>query len=300
MAEKIKKSIPWVLILALVGLTCGIGFQLGVPKIKADTVTPTVTVGNAAPTVSNVNLTPDPIVLTENTTTTVTCTATLTDTNGGDDITSATATIYRSGVGSSCTADDNNCYKVSSCTLGTPVGDDVDATCTVDIWFHADPTDSGTYSTETWQCEVTAIDSQGATGSATDSTPPELNTLNAIIVTASINYGTLLPGATSSVSEITTATTTGNAAVDVQLSGTDMVSGADSIPVSQQEYATSSVAYGSGTDLTSTPTALELESLKPTTHPSDQADDIYWRIGIPDGQPAGTYTGTTTVDAIAD
>ena len=304
MAEKAKKSIPWLLILALIALSCGIGFQLGVPKIKADTntVTPTVTVGNAAPTVSNVNLTPDPIVVTENTTTTVTCTATLTDTNGGNDISSATATIYRSGVGSNCSADDNNCYKVASCTLGTASGNDRSATCTADIWFHAEPTDSGTYEGETWQCEVTAADSQSATGSGTDSTPPELEAQNAITVTASINYGTLSPGATSSASEIITATTTGNTAVDVQLSGTDMTSTSttSTIPVAQQEYALSSVEYGSGTDLSGTPAPLELESVKPTTHPSDQSDDIYWRIGIPSGQDPGTYTGTTTVDAIAD
>lgn len=250
---------------------------------------------NATPSVSSVNLTPSPIVLTENTTTTVTCTATITDTDGGATISSATGTIYRSGVGYSCSQNDNNCYPNKACTLSAADGNNKYATCTADIWFHADPTDSGDYSGDTWQCYIIAEDDQGATATNTDDTPPELNTLNALIVTSSISYGTLAPGATSSASQITTVTTTGNTAIDVNISGADMTTSTYSIPVSQQEYATSSVDYGSGTDASSTAVTLVLESGKPTTHPSNQADDIYWRIEIPSGQEPVTYYGTTTI-----
>ncbi|GAI29745.1 unnamed protein product, partial [marine sediment metagenome] len=215
---------------------------------------------NAIPTVSAVNLTPSPIVLTENTTTTVTCTATITDTDGGVTISSATGTIYRSGVGYSCSQDDNNCYPNKTCTLSAADGNNKYATCTADIWFHADPTDAGVYEGETWQCYIIAEDDQAATATNTDDTPPELNTLNALIVTGSISYGTLAAGATSSASEIVVATTTGNAAIDVNISGTDMTTSTYSIPVSHQEYATSSVDYGSGTDASNTATALVLES----------------------------------------
>ncbi|GAI20835.1 unnamed protein product [marine sediment metagenome] len=212
MAEKIKKSMPLLLILVLIVWTIGFGFRFEVPKVEADITLPSVTVGNVSPTVSGVDLTPNPIVLTENTTTTVTCIATLTDTNGGNDISSATATIYRTGVTSVCSADNDNCYQVASgdCELSAADDNNKYATCTADIWFHADPTDGGTYEGETWQCEVTATDSQSATGSDIDSGPPELNTLNALIVTGAISYGELAPGATSSASQTVVATNSNN------------------------------------------------------------------------------------------
>jgi hypothetical protein len=276
--------------------------------LNAYSVIPQITTAappaNQPPTVSNVSLNGgNAINLTENTTTTVSCTATLSDPNGGADITSATATIYRSGVGPSCTPDDNNCYQIasSSCILGTVAGNDRPATCTADIWFHADPTDVGPYSAETWMCTITAIDSGGLTGSSSTATGVEMNTLLALDVTLQINYGTMLPGDTIDPLSITsTVTTTGNAAIDVQLSGTDMTSGANSISVSQQRYATSTVAYSSGYTLTTTPTLLELTTGKPTAHPSNQAQNIYWGIQIPLGTPMGSYSGQITFTAVAD
>jgi len=261
-------------------------------------------VSNSAPSVSSVDLNAGTIItLTENTTTTVDCTATLTDSNGGGDISSATSTIYRSGVGSSCSEDNNNCYRITSsnCSLGSPSGNDRSATCSADIWFYAEPTDGGTYSAQTWQCEITAIDSQSASGSGTDASPPELETLHALDVTSSIGYGTLTPGQNSgTLSSSVTVSTTGNAAIDVNVSGGDMTSGGNAITPDNQQYALSSVSYGSGTALSTTPTPVELESLKPTTNPTDQTDIIYWGIGIPLGKPIGTYSGSVTFTAIAD
>lgn len=272
-------------------------------SVLADTATTSVTIGNSAPSVSSVDLNAGTVItLTENSTTTVTCTGTITDTNGGSDISSATSTVYRSDLGSSCSADNENCYQISSasCSLGAPSGNDRSVTCSTDLWFFADPTDSGTYNASTWQCEITAADAQGAHGSATDATPPELNTLVALDVDASISYGTLSANQTiDPITITTTATTTGNAAIDVELSGTDLT-GAGTIGVGQQKYATSSVAYSGGVALSTSPTPLELESTKPTQNPSDQADVVYWGISIPEGQAVGGYEGTNTFTAVAD
>ncbi len=266
----------------------------------------TYTFSNSPPTVSSVNLNADIIItLTENTTATIDCTATLSDDNGGSDITSATSTVYRSGVTDTCSADNNNCYLITSgsCSLGAPVGNDRSATCSTDIWFHADPTDSGTYNADTWACKVTATDTASATGSNTDGTPPELETLLALNVSPdTVLYGTLTPTQDSgTLSESVTVTTTGNTAIDVNLSGTNMMSGSDTILVGYQEYATSAVSYGSGTELTESPARLELDSTKPTDNsPSNQSDDAYWGIGIPSGTPMGSYEGTNTFSAVAD
>lgn len=52
MAEKVKKSIPWFLILALVIFTAGIGLNLRILEIKADDAASSVTVGNAVPSIT--------------------------------------------------------------------------------------------------------------------------------------------------------------------------------------------------------------------------------------------------------
>jgi hypothetical protein len=272
------------------------------PRVLADVATSTVQVANVAPIVSSVVLNGgSDINLTENTATSVLCTGVITDNNGGSDIVSATATIYRTSLGSTCTADDNNCYRNISCTLSAPDGNNRYATCTAAIWFHAEPTDTGSpWAGDTWSCTIVAQDASNATGSA-NSAGVELNTLIALDFTPSIDYGTYAPGSgDASTVHVTTATTTGNAAIDVQLSGTDMTSGANTISVSQQRYATSTVAYSSGYTLTTIPTLLELDTTKPTTHPSNQAQNIYWGIHIPAGTPVGTYTGQVTAVAVAD
>ena len=284
-----------------------ISVDVFVPEAQADIANTSVTVSNVAPTVSGVSLNAGSnITLTENTTTTVTCVGTLTDNNGGADITSASSTIYRSGVGSSCLADDNNCYPIASanCTLGTVAGNDRPATCTADIWFHADPTDSGTYLAETWMCEITAIDAGGLTGASSTPTGVEMNTLLALDVTPTIGYGTLTPGETiDPLDRLAVATTTGNAAIDANISGTNMTYGANTIDIGQQRYATSSVNWASTTVnyvATTTATLLEFVTGKPTAHPSNQAQNTYWGIAVPSGQPVGDYTGENTYTVVAD
>ena len=260
---------------------------------------------NVAPEVGTVTLNGgSSIPLTENGTTTVQATATISDTNGISDISTTTGKLYRSGVGSSCSNDDNNCYSDSTCATTTPcAATSCTAICNYDVWFHADPTDSGSsWESEYWDAWIKVIDSADASSTATSS-GEEVNTLHALDISASINYDSLNPGADSgTLSQTTTVTDTGNAAVDIYLYGDDMESALSSIAVSQQEYATgSSISYGSGTDLTnSSSTAVELDLSKPTSHPSTSTDDIYWGLGIPSVQEAGSYTGTTTFEAKLD
>ncbi len=317
MAKKIKKSIPWLVFIVLAGLLVGVGFYSflppkspGVKAITTTTFTPQVTVGNQLPVVSAVDLnSTNDITLTDNTTTSVTCTALVTDENGGDTVSSATATVYRSGVsnGYSCTDSDNDCYQDETCSLANS-GNTATATCAVSIWFHADPTDAGDYIGEDWRCYIIAADNQGATSTATDTTPVNLNTVLALNITSSIDYGSLAPGASTTVSATTTATTTGNAAIDVKIRGTDLVTSTLTIPGQNQQYSTSIVAYDdASTTVMATTTEsyknLVLESVKPTQHNPVQSaatDNIYWGILIPAGQSPDTYTGTTTVAAKVD
>ncbi len=263
-------------------------------------------VANAAPTVANVILNnSSAITLTENTTTSISVTASSTDTDGFSDMVSATSTIYRSGVGSACTADNNNCYKIasSSCSFSGCSGNTCNLTCTASIYFFADPTDIGTFSGEDWRGSVTVTDASSETGSSSTVSGVELNTLLALNVTGAIGYGSISPGTdTDATNQTTTVTNTGNAAIDTQLSGSDMTSGAYTIGVANQIYATSSFTYSSCTvctSLSTTPSAYELDLAKPTST-TPVSDDVMWGLLVPGGSGVATYGGTNTFTAVSD
>ena len=74
--------------------------------------------GNQAPVVSTVVLNGGTdITLIENTTKAVSAIGAVSDGNGYADISSVQGRIYRSGVGSACTLDNDNCYEDASCAL---------------------------------------------------------------------------------------------------------------------------------------------------------------------------------------
>lgn len=281
-------------------------FAGGAHLVFADGASTAVTVGNATPSVTAVAISPSTITLTENATTSITITATITDGNGCDTVFasgSIVATLYRSGVGSSCSADDNNCYQNitlsevgSSCTGGSDTSGD--ASGTVAMWYHAEATDaSSTYPSETWVADVKAIDFENA--SSTASSTAELNSLYALNVTASISYGTLAANAdTGAANQSATTTNTGNYKLDIEFSGTDMT-GPDTIVAAQQKYSSTSVTYASlAYNLSTSPTSRQINLVKATASSTPSIQGTYWGIAIPSGKPAGSYTGTNTFTAI--
>ncbi|KKK95777.1 hypothetical protein LCGC14_2669390, partial [marine sediment metagenome] len=279
--------------------------------ILAGTSSTSVTVQGAVPTVTVVNISPDPIIPTENATTSITITATISDSNGCDDVfTSGTIAValYRSGVGASCSVDDNNCYQNitwaevgNTCGGGADTSGDMVATAT--IWYFTEATDaSSTYSGETWQAQVKAVDESNASSTATDASPPELNSVYALTVDSAIAYGSMSADATSTLSEIgqstTTVTNTGNYKIDTEVSGTDMT-GSGTIIASKQKYATSLLGYESLTyTLSTSATARDLNIVKATSSSTPSTQDTYWGISIPSAQAEGGYSGTNTFTAI--
>ena len=233
------------------------------------------------------------ITLTENTTTNVVCTAIVTDSNGFADITSVEARLYETAQGAAGTADENYRYILAGNTNCVPSGGSGDTenyTCTFDVQFFANPAE--------WTCQVTPSDSGGA-GTA-DSHTITMNTTLALNVTATIVYGDMGLGTNSGASPQTiVVTNTGNAIMDPQVSSAaamGCVTG--TIPVANQEYSASTFTYGSGTDLSGTPTTLNLDLPKPTSTTPVTADS-YWGIGIPGTGVGGNCTGSNTFTAIA-
>jgi hypothetical protein len=246
------------------------------------------------------------IGLTEGATTTIYATSTVTDNNGYDDISYATSTIYRSGVGPLCTADTNNCYQVTSsqCSLTNCSGNSCVVQCSADIEYYADATDSGTYAGETWLAGMSVQDLSGLRDTQTTAVPVELLTLYGLSVDASINYGSLEVGSTTgATNQQTTVVNTGNSNIDIQLQGTDLAGTGSTIPVGEQKFATTTFTYASCsicTFLTGSATNFEVDLPKPTSTTSPSTDDLYWGINVPNGTGAVSHTGTNTFWATSD
>ena len=263
------------------------------------------------PTISNFNwplsFITNGIILTEGTTTTVSATGTVTDYNGYADIVSATSSINRSGAtsSSSCTANDNNCYKVPSCTFSNCAGTSCTLTCSANLQYFADPTDaSSTMSAENWLASLRIQDSTGL--SATSSTSgADVRTLYGLTVDTSINYdgGTagLAPGSdTGSRLATTTVTNTGNSPIDIRLSGDNV----GSIPVNSQKYSTSTFTYASCSVCAllsgpATPAYTGLSIPKVTASSTPTTSKVYWGISIPIPTAAGVQSGTNYFEAAA-
>lgn len=291
--------------------------------VEADTASTTVDVGNATPSVSDVEIDngASSITLIPNTITTVDISATISDNNGCNDVFtggSITAVFYRSDVsgGSGCTSEASQCYRNltlteindSCATEGDTSGN---ASTTVEVWFFADATDASStlYSAATWQVAVTATDGDGASASSTDLvSPPNVDTLSAINVeNSTINFaldsGTLIPGTTSTVADINRSTTTvvntGNSTIDLSIEMDPMISGGNSIGAENQKFDTSAVGYES-LSYTGTTTVSNFNLAKATTSTAPSSIATFWGISIPAGQSTGTYSGTDTFTVIWD
>lgn len=191
----------------------------------------------------------------------------------------------------------------------------MDWSCTFPLWFIADATDaSSPTSTNYWLGAVAGIDDDFATGTlATSTTMVDVLSFTAIdLLTASIPYGQLEPGQNSgTLTASTSILSQGNTGLDQSLEGESMcttfavgnecVSSASStIAESEQEFATSSVSYGSGFNLSSTtPQELELNVPKSTSTTTPNSGITYWGINVPITITlAGSYTGLNTFTAV--
>jgi len=261
----------------------------------------TFTISNATPTVSTViiNSATSSINLTENSTTTVTVTATVEDTNGCGDIATTTLKFYRSAKGSSCSADENDCYSSSCAQDGGSCAGGTDTvatyTCLANLWYYADPTDVGTvYADQNWVALVTSQDA--ATASHFASSTIEVNSLLAFDVSSPIAYGSLSFGATSGQAT-STLTNTGNIRLYAQVSGTNMTCSSGSITVGQQHYSmTGGFDWSSGTTLSGSAATTTIDLVQRTT--TITTDDIYWKLQAPASLAGGTCSGQNTFTAV--
>jgi hypothetical protein len=241
------------------------------------------------------------ITLVPGTTTPVYATGTVTDFNGAADLVYATSTIYRSGVagGAACTPDNNNCYvsnTASSCEFTACAGNSCEVQCRADIFFHADPTDFGTFDGQEWLAFIEVEDASGGYDFAS-AIGVEVSTLRAIDVSGAIDYGVLEVNAdTGSFNASTSVLNLGNIEADLEVTGTDLTDGLSSvIPADQQKFATSTFTYSgcTGCELlsSSTPVQIDVELSKPAVDTPPVSDDVYWGIAVPFGVNSVAHQG---------
>jgi hypothetical protein len=181
-------------------------------------------------------------------------------------------------------------------------------TCSASIQYFADSTGnaSSTYPADTWKATMSVVDSTGLYGSATIAGGVPLDPLYGLEVNvAGINFGSFTPGQSSTSTAVTTILNTGNSAIDIKLSGSDLTSGSNSIPVNQLAYATSTFSYASCSlcqFLTGAPTSFAVNIPKSTTTSATSTSNVYWGIGVPNGTPSSApgnpYQGVNTFTAV--
>lgn len=257
-----------------------------------------------------------------------------------DEIVDYSVALYRSAIGTS-TCDGtlgaynpNNCYTsgaapaswnlnctASSTSCGGPTDDTVIYNCTFPLWFVADPTDAGpetpsSLESQNWVAAVAAIDDNAATGTLTATAGPvELISFTALdLLTAEIPYGALEPGDDSgTLNATTTVRNFGNTGLDQEVEGEAMcptfavgsecqTSATSTVPENQQQFSSSSLAYGSpaATILSSsTPNEVELDIEKSTATSTPTNGVTYWGIAVPVSITlAGEYSGLNTFYAV--
>jgi hypothetical protein len=320
---KNSSALPWILGGALVLIGLFVLIALVSVRSQADSVTTTTTVTNSNPVVDSVyvndasgtytsgtyNSGTTPITLTAGTTKTVYVSGKVTDANGvgssyaTGDLNDIKAEVYSSATTSACTADNNNCYRVTGCTIAAATATQVNYDCQFALQYYADSSSAGgPNSANTWQVTVTATDDATATGASTITTP-EIGTLLALSIPATINYGTLTRAekTTNSTNQAMTITQYGNDSADVEVSGTAMsCSTIGDIAIGDQEWALTDLSHSAGgsTNLTGSAVDTNFGIAYRTNDGAALTKDLYWNVEMPVAV-SGTCTGTNTITAIA-
>ena len=228
---------------------------------------------------------------------------------------------YPAGSATTSTAWNMVCTASSTSCLGTSDSDMI-FNCTFPLWYLADATDGNgsapthpTYFAEFWIPSAQAGDNNFATSSLVEAaTGTEMRSFLAYDVsTTTIAYGGLQPGQnTGTVGATVLARTdifaTGNVGLDETLYGVDMCTAfpapcsgnaTSTIPVGEQRYATSSLAYASAITLLANPGAGFLVHVNKSTTTATSTHirkTTYWGIAVPAAITfSGDYLGQNTI-----
>lgn len=254
------------------------------------------------------------IALVESSTKTIYIHGSATDVDGCEEINTLGQWVirsFRSDVTDlqNCTLDNNDCYQAVSGTLsncaGGASGDlDIDYQGVINLHYYADPTDAGSpHSATNWTSFVKVTDDTSKIGWAIDSY--EMESLIALSISSSVDYGTIALGADSAEQTIT-YTNTGNRDMDAdQTADGDMICngpGSENIAVGNAHLSLSAgFTYGIGDQaLTTTATTVDFSMPQRTNDVIISAGSAYLILRMPADGVGGTCTNTVTFTAKAD
>jgi hypothetical protein len=237
--------------------------------------------------------------------------ANISDLNGCSSLVSANATIYLSSLDYNCTANDNNCYQITTanCVMSDCNGSsDTTATftCTANLKYFVIPTDNSTNNPNepyNWLSYIRIYD--GENYSATTSDGVELITGSALAVVEDLidfGSGMAVGENTGTDNATTTIVNYGNSPINADVSGTDMTGvPSGTITVDNIKWSLANFDYTTaGTSLSSTGQIVDLDLSRATTTASDITDQMYWGIGIPYGTDSSVYTGQNSFSVLLD
>jgi hypothetical protein len=215
-------------------------------------------IGNAPPVVKSVDIEGGVVSLNANTTKLVNCSSVIEDYNGQDDVVNVTAEIFDNSASGKGQADDNNKhYTNNTCNISYGYGDEnqVLATCLFDMWYYSNP--------GLWNCSIAIMDS--ANFSVNDSNATTVQTLLALEVPSTINYGVVNATAVSNENS-TNVTNVGNVMFNLSFSGYGS---------SLNDNLAMNCTLGSTKNISAQHEKYNLTASNPGALTFAQADDIY-------------------------
>jgi hypothetical protein len=316
------KVVHWVLGLILLAGVVFVLVSLIVPNTQGDDITTSASIQNVTPSIDSVYISDDQYGMADDysggtitglnsgSTKTVHVNGVVSDDNGFDDIFQVSVVLFRTTKTSSCSADKNDCYSgntSASCSLNTAYGDSIQAQydCEFALEYFIDGTDSNSANSgDEWTVEVIVEDDDAETDTDTTVTK-DIETLLSLNIPATIDFGTLALGAsTTDANNVEMSITQyGNVNADVEVSGASLTCDSSDgvIPLGNIEWSLSDVGYGSQNDLTGSAVDTNFGIATRTDEASPLIKKLYWEILIPTTGVEGDCSGTTVVTAkIAD
>jgi len=227
------------------------------------------------------------------------CNATVSDSDGWQDVFSSgsvNATLHHQSSSAGVGDDKNLHYTNTSCGYTGASGTTATAVCAFTLEHEA--------LNGTWTCTVTAKDSLGNTASSTGTN--SVDQLVAVEISESwIHFGVMGLGSSSSVANSTNVTNKGNVVIDIQVKGdTDLSCALGTLGVGNISYNVSSGGYDTmsskrlSTDWQSeTAFDLGIEGVA-TAEDVNSTKNEYWTINVPSTGVRGVCNNTVTVAAV--
>lgn len=335
-------STGFIVLLLMIAGTLGV-FS---PKaVLADEIGTQLELGNVDPTISDIFLTevgavgedeagPDPIVLDSAAEDqAVKCVITVSDDNGCDDIAGATTQasqvlMYRTDLTSSCTPNDQNCYRATgivcteitgSCTGGSDKTKKFKCTPGAmtgnNFKYYADATGSDSdYVSSSWTCAAIPCDLAGCGGTPNSDTVRIVPAAFMSVTESTIMYNSGSPlalgGNTGTSNQTLTINNLGNVTMDSGVSGketqtseygmdceTPTEANYNDIPVGKQLYSLATFdAASEGTSLTGSDVRITSFDL---ANGAGAAKTLYWGINLSGVTGVGgTCNGTDVITVV--